>query len=194
MQDDPAAAEHVPWVLLAVKTHQTAGALRWLERLCGAGTVIAVLQNGVEHEALVEPLAGPPNVLPAIGWCPAEVVTPGRVRQRERARLSVPDTPLGAVLAALLGDQARVDRLADFRTEAWRKLDDETLAAVAPRVRLLVSADGLAPYTEAARRLGQRLGRDVETTPGTHAAYHDHPIEFARAIRCLLRELTAIGA
>jgi pimeloyl-ACP methyl ester carboxylesterase len=72
--------------------------------------------------------------------------------------------------------------------------DDETLAAVAPRVRLLVSADGLAPYTEAARRLGQRLGSDVETTPGTHAAYHDHPIEFAQAIRRLLRELTAIRA
>ena len=72
--------------------------------------------------------------------------------------------------------------------------DDETLAAVAPRVRLLVSADGLPPYTEAARRLGQRLGSDVEITPGTHVAYHDHPIEFARAIRRLLRELTAIRA
>ena len=70
--------------------------------------------------------------------------------------------------------------------------DDETLAAVAPRVRLLVSADGLPPYTEAARRLGQRLGRDVEITPGTHVAYHDHPIEFAQALRRLLRELTAI--
>jgi hypothetical protein len=56
--------------------------------------------------------------------------------------------------------------------------DDETLAAVAPRVRLFVSADGLPPYSEAARRFGQRLGRDVETTPGTHAAYHAHPIEF----------------
>jgi pimeloyl-ACP methyl ester carboxylesterase len=72
--------------------------------------------------------------------------------------------------------------------------DDETLAAVAPRVRLLVSADGPAYYTEAARRLGQRLGRDVEAMPGTHAAYHDHPIEFARAIRRLVRELTAITA
>ena len=70
--------------------------------------------------------------------------------------------------------------------------DDETLAAVAPRVRLLVSADGLPPYTEAARELGLRLGRDVEITPGTHVAYHDHPIEFAQALRRLLRELTAI--
>jgi pimeloyl-ACP methyl ester carboxylesterase len=70
--------------------------------------------------------------------------------------------------------------------------EDETLAAVAPRVRLLVSAGGLPPHTEAARRLGQRLGQDVESTPGTHTAYHDHPIEFAQAIRPLLRELTAI--
>ena len=51
---------------------------------------IAVLQNGVEHEALVAPLAGPATVLPAIVWCPAETVAPGRVRQRERAQLSVP--------------------------------------------------------------------------------------------------------
>ncbi len=72
--------------------------------------------------------------------------------------------------------------------------DDQTLAALAPPVRLLVSADGLAPHTEAARRLGQLLGRDVETTPGTHAAYHDHPLEFAQSIRRLLRELTAIKA
>jgi pimeloyl-ACP methyl ester carboxylesterase len=70
--------------------------------------------------------------------------------------------------------------------------DDEMLAAVAPRVRLLVSADGLPPYAEAARRLGQRLGRDVEITPGTHVAYHDHPTEFAHAIRRLQQGLTAI--
>jgi pimeloyl-ACP methyl ester carboxylesterase len=69
---------------------------------------------------------------------------------------------------------------------------DETLAAVAPRIKLLVSADGLPPYTEAARRLGQRLGSSIETTPGTHVAYHDHPVEFAQALRHQLRDLTAI--
>jgi hypothetical protein len=70
--------------------------------------------------------------------------------------------------------------------------DDETLAAVAPRVRLLVSADGLAPYTEAARRLGQRLGRDVDTTPGTPRGL-PRPSDRVRAgIRRLLKELTAI--
>jgi pimeloyl-ACP methyl ester carboxylesterase len=72
--------------------------------------------------------------------------------------------------------------------------NDETLADVAPHIRLLVSADGLPPYTEAARRLAQRLGSNVETTQGTHVAYHDHPTELAQALRHQLRDLTAMAA
>jgi pimeloyl-ACP methyl ester carboxylesterase len=48
--------------------------------------------------------------------------------------------------------------------------EDETLARVAERVRLLVSADGLPVYTEMAKRFGERLGINAETTVGTHAA------------------------
>ena len=109
------------WVLLAVKAHQTEGAAAWLRALCGPGTTVAVLQNGVEHRALVGPLAGPATVLPTVVWCPSEVVAPGRVRQRGDARLSVPDDAAGAALAGLLdGGGGQVDRVADFTTEAWR--------------------------------------------------------------------------
>ena len=93
---DPSRGAPADWVLLAVKTHQTAGAADWLPALCGPGTVVAVLQNGVEHRALVAPFAGPAHVLPAIVWCPSEAVSPARVRQRGPARLSVPDEPAGA--------------------------------------------------------------------------------------------------
>ena len=90
VRGDVGAAGHVGWVLLAVKTHQIAATSGWLERLCGPGTVIAVLQNGVEHEALVAPLAGPATILPAIvgprrdrrPWARA----PARARATERAR------------------------------------------------------------------------------------------------------------
>jgi len=34
---------------------------------------------------------------------------------------------------------------------------------------------------------------NVETTAGTHAAYHDHPRELAEAIRPSLREFTALS-
>jgi 2-dehydropantoate 2-reductase len=126
---DPAAGAPVPWVLLAVKAHQTAGAASWLGSLCDAQTVVVVLQNGVEHRELAGPLVGLATVLPAIVWCPSEAVAPGRVRQRGPARLSVPDEPAGVALAALLAGAAQVDVVADFRTEAWRKLCMNAVAA-----------------------------------------------------------------
>jgi 2-dehydropantoate 2-reductase len=92
------------WVLLAVKAHQTAGAAPWLAALAGPGTVVVALQNGVEHRERVEPLAGGAAVLPAIVWVPAEVVAPGRVRQRGPVAVTVPDGREGRALAALLGD------------------------------------------------------------------------------------------
>ena len=57
-------------------------------------------------------------------------------------------------------------------------------------MRLLVSEDGLPFFAEIAGRLGKRLGVDVTTTPGTHAAYHDHPYELAEAVRPFLREIS----
>ena len=126
---DPSRTAPVAWVLLAVKTHQTAAVADWLAALCDERTVVAVLQNGVEHRELVAPLAGPATVLPAIVWCPSETVAPGRVRQRGPARISVPDEPAGTALAALFDGGAQVDVVADFHTEAWRKLCLNAVAA-----------------------------------------------------------------
>ena len=89
--DPLALAGPVDWLVLAVKAHQVAGAAAWLERLCGAFTQVAVLQNGVEQRELVEPLARGGAIVPAIVWLPAEMVGPGRVLVRGEARLSVPD-------------------------------------------------------------------------------------------------------
>ena len=69
--------------------------------------------------------------------------------------------------------------------------DEETLAALSAPVNLLVSEDGLPFSPEITGRLGKRLGVEVATTPGTHAAYHDHPYELAEAVRPFLREVTA---
>jgi pimeloyl-ACP methyl ester carboxylesterase len=71
--------------------------------------------------------------------------------------------------------------------------DDPTLAALGVPVRLLVSEDSLPVFAEIAGRLGPRLGVDVATTPGSHAAYHDHPSELAEAIRPFLREVSGAG-
>lgn len=120
---DPAdAGGTVPWVLLAVKAHQTEGARAWLDVLAGPGSVVVVLQNGVEHQQRVGPLANGATMLPAVVRCPAEATAPGRVRLRGRPRLSVPAVPAGRALASLLRGGAQVDLVEDFTTEAWRKL------------------------------------------------------------------------
>lgn len=120
---EPAMVEGpADWILLAVKAHQTEGASEWLKVLAAPGSVVVVLQNGVEHRERAGRLAGPAAVLPAVVWCPAETVGPGHVRLRGEPRLSVPAGPPGQALAGLLAGAARVDVIEDFTTEAWRKL------------------------------------------------------------------------
>jgi pimeloyl-ACP methyl ester carboxylesterase len=70
--------------------------------------------------------------------------------------------------------------------------DDETLAAVAAPVSLLVSEDSLPVFAEIARRFGKRLGVDVAGTPGGHDAYHEYPDELAAAVRPFLRQASGV--
>jgi pimeloyl-ACP methyl ester carboxylesterase len=67
--------------------------------------------------------------------------------------------------------------------------DEKTLAALSAPVRLIVSENSVPVFDEITRRLGKRLGLDVANTPGTHAAYHDHPHELAELIRPFLRQV-----
>src|ERR1700750_3191880 len=46
---NPAEAFDVDWVMVATKAYDVAGVAPWLDRLCGMGAPVAVLQNGVEH-------------------------------------------------------------------------------------------------------------------------------------------------
>jgi hypothetical protein len=69
---------------------------------------------------------------------------------------------------------------------------DEELAALTAPLRPLVSEDGLSVLAEVARRLGQRLGVEITTTPGTHAVYHELPQELADVMRPFLREVSAM--
>jgi len=65
VQEEVDEARPVDWVLLATKAQQTPQAGLWLARLCRPGTVVVVLQNGVDQVARVAPLADGATVLPA---------------------------------------------------------------------------------------------------------------------------------
>lgn len=152
---DPAA---VPWradvVLLAVKAHQTAGAAGFLRPLAGEGTVVVVLQNGVEQRALVEPYVAGATVLPAVVWMATETTAPGHVRVVTPPRFVLPAEPAAARVAELLEG---VETAEDFTTQAWHKLAVNAVAGL-----MALSGSRAAMFQrDGARRLGRALAAEA---------------------------------
>jgi 2-dehydropantoate 2-reductase len=121
---DSALAPRADWVLVCTKAHQTPSTAGWLRSLVGPSTQVAVLQNGVEHEARVRPLIGSDTaVVPVVVRLPARRIAPGRVMLDGGASLGVPDTSAGRAFAAMFeGTRVAATTTADFVTEAWTKL------------------------------------------------------------------------
>jgi 2-dehydropantoate 2-reductase len=132
VRTDPAVvdgpAEHV---LVAVKATQVQAAAPWLRALSARGTVVTVLQNGVEQVELVGPHAPGAEVIPSVVWFPAETREPGHVRLRDTPRITVPEGDAGRKVAQLLADSpCEVEVSADFTTLTWRKLVMNALAGL----------------------------------------------------------------
>ncbi len=159
----PAEAEPVDCVLLAVKGHQIQDVTHWLEVLVGEDTVIAVLQNGVEHRERVEPYARGAEVVPVVVNCPADRLAPGHVAQQGGAQL-VPEAGRGAQFLAALyeGTDVPVKPTSDFTTASWAKLCNNI---------------GAGPATALTNK-----GRGVLREPGV-----------AELCRGLVRECAAVG-
>jgi 2-dehydropantoate 2-reductase len=132
LTDPVRAGGTVDLVFLAVKATQVEAAAPWLTALCGPGTVVCVLQNGVEQVAVVGPhLPGAAQVIPSVVWFPAQARPGGVVSLRGRARLTVPDTPAAEVVPrALRGTRCSVDLAADFTSVAWHKLLQNAVAGL----------------------------------------------------------------
>lgn len=120
----PRDARPAAWVLLATKAYQCADSKPWLDALCGPGTRVAVLQNGVDHVERVAPLLPSGTaVVPVVIQLAAEKTAPGRVTQDNDGWLIVPDDADGRAFAALFeGARAKVEPRADFVSQKWWKL------------------------------------------------------------------------
>lgn len=120
---DPDQALPVDWVLVAVKTYDTAAAATWLRGFIGPTTRVAVLQNGVEHRSRFAGLVADDALVPVIIDCPCERAAPGIVRQRGPGRQVVPNTPAGTAYAALFrGTAIHTETTDDWISAAWKKL------------------------------------------------------------------------
>ena len=120
---EPAQASPVDWVLAVTKTYATAGAARWIERLLGPQTRVAVVQNGVEHMDRFRGVVPAERTLPVIIDVPAERSAPGRVRQRGHGVTTVPEGALGQGFTRLFrGTPMEPVTSDDFLSATWRKL------------------------------------------------------------------------
>jgi 2-dehydropantoate 2-reductase len=142
-------------VLLAVKATQVPAAAPWLAALCGAGTALCVLQNGIEHHETVGTHAGRAAVVPAIVWFAAETQPGGWVRLRDSPRLTLPRRAgSDRVAAAFAGSRCSVELSPDFLTDAWSKL---LLNAVAGLMALTGRRSGMFRRPDVAALAGQYL-------------------------------------
>jgi len=120
----PSGAQSVDWVLVCVKSHQTAATAGWLKALTGKNTKVAVLQNGVEHRERVTPLLPiGTTIVPVVVALPAERVAPGEIEMHGGAQLTVPDDDASHEFVGLFEGtfvKASTDR--DFKTRVWEKL------------------------------------------------------------------------
>jgi 2-dehydropantoate 2-reductase len=171
---DPAGVSvPVDIVFLAVKATQIDAAAPWLATLCHPETIVCVLQNGVEQEAMVSSHVAGATVVPSVVWFPSQADPDGSVWLRGAARLTVPDNASGRIVRDALNDtRVTVELAADFTTEAWRKLLQNAAAGLmvltGRRAGMFVRADiarlaldYLGECLEVARAEGAALGDEV---------------------------------
>jgi 2-dehydropantoate 2-reductase len=119
----PEGLAPVDWVLVATKTYDTDATWAWLDVLVGPQTRVAILRNGVEHRAPFEGRIAAERLVPAVVDIPAERSAPGRVLQRRNGWIKVPAGDAGEAFAALFAHTPiQLEVVADFTTEAWKKL------------------------------------------------------------------------
>lgn len=151
------------WVLVATKAYDVSGAAQWLSALCGPRTLVAVLQNGVEHVERFAPFVPAERIVPVMVDCPAERISAGRIRQRGPALMVVPQDRNGAAYADLFADtRIEVLQSADFRSELWKKLcfnNPGALSAVLLKPSVIARHDGVADIMRGMVRECLAVGR-----------------------------------
>ena len=153
-----------------MKAHQTEGAAGWLAALCDQNTRVLVVQNGIEHHRVDPFVNGAPSI-PAVVYCGAELVAPGRIEHLTSGRLIVPAEPFGQELVELFAEsQAELRPSGNFATHQWRKLSMNIMAngltALTRRKMGVVTEPGVKPIAIALVRecwqLAQAEGADLD--------------------------------
>ena len=162
----------VDWVLVATKAYDVAAASAWLAPLVGPQTLVAVLQNGVEHVERFAPFIAAERIMPVVVDIPAERSAPGRIQHRRDGTIVVPAGEAGEAFAALFAESViAASTTDDFTTVAWTKLALNCAGAVNALTGLpggVVREAGVADLIRAMVRECVLVGRAVGADLGDH--------------------------
>jgi 2-dehydropantoate 2-reductase len=166
---DPSLAHPVDWVILSVKTYDVDAAASWLGALVGAGTRVAVLQNGVEQVARVRPYVAEDGIVPVVVDIAAERLPDGTVRQSNAGTLIAPHGEAGEAFADLFSRTSiAASTTDDFLTTAWTKLCLNAAGAVCAALRQPSGIAHQEPVAELVRAVveeavlvGRAVGADL---------------------------------
>lgn len=155
-----ATAKPFEVVMLATKAHQTHEAATWLKVLCAQGTVLAVLQNCVEHVERTRPfVGGGVHIVPAMVACPSDRQSPGRAHVSGPARLDIPPGAPSETFKRVFDNSfAEIRIVDDWLSSAWGKL---VLNAVGGAIGVLTRKGNAALKVEGMDRIFRALAAEV---------------------------------
>jgi len=161
-------------VFLSVKATDTSSAAPWLATFVGRDTIVAVVQNGLDHVARVSPFtpAGA-RVVPALMYLAAERLEAGRVRQISTGRLVVP-TEVAPLIATALAP-FRVIGEDDMWSAAWQKLLANAVAN--PLTALTMRRVGVITEADVADLARGLLGEALAVARACGAKLQDDLVE-----------------
>lgn len=116
-------------VFLTTKVTDDAGTAPWLAELCAQETILASVQNGLDHESRLAPFVPAGTVVPALAYVAAERLAPGRIRYLAGDRVVVPtrvEGRLSEVVSGEAGGAGRVGHADGSLAEALRQLGGQS--------------------------------------------------------------------
>jgi 2-dehydropantoate 2-reductase len=141
---DPTQATVSDWVLVTTKAYDSDAAARWLAKTFGSRSLLAVIQNGVEHIERFARHVDPQRIVPVMIDCPATRLAPGHVTQSGPIHMVVPEGANGAAFVELFAELSPdVRETADFVTAIWKKLCLNSAGAVSA---VLLEPAGIAHH------------------------------------------------
>ena len=163
---DPARVGPVDLVILAVKTYANAQVLPLLPELCGPGTAVLTLQNGVASADALAGAVGEARVLAGTTYVATAIIAPGLILQTGVHRRVILGEAFGERRVVVVGAAQSAEGLGRAEIPTQKRQETDVHAEAVPDGRVpvwekLVYLATFAAFTGAARKPAGAIWEDA---------------------------------